>query len=215
MIFVFRKEHMKRILVYGDSNTWGSTAQDKRIADDTQWTNILQKKLGDNYAVIQNGVCGRSAGDYETTDKKHYNGQAPFEAILRAAAPVDYIFIQLGTNDLKERYNKTTSEILENIRWYEKWVNDAIADSRRFENKIPTPTFVYLIPANIIVGKSQYAGEREASSRQELVEAMRQSFAKTVDLGNIDMSEDGIHFSITGHQQAADKVYEKCKELGI
>jgi len=198
---------MKRILVYGDSNTWGSTAQDTRIADDAQWTNILQKKLGDNYAVIQNGVCGRSAGDYETTDKKHYNGQAPFEVILRAAAPVDYVFILLGTNDLKERYNTAASEILENILWYEKWVDEAVAGPRRFENKVPKPIFVYLIPAKIVVGKNPYGGEREEKLRQELAELMKQKLEKTVDLGDIDMSEDGVHYAISGHQQVAEK---KC-----
>lgn len=206
---------MKRILVYGDSNTWGSTAQDTRIADDAQWTNILQKKLGDNYVVIQNGVCGRSAGDYETTDKTHYNGQAPFEVIMRAAAPVDYVFILLGTNDIKARYNKSASEILENIRWYEKWVNQAIESPRRFENKVPKPIFVYIIPAKIVVGKNQYGTEYEESLRQELAELMVSGLDKTIVLGEIDMSEDGVHYSVDGHEQVAEKVYEKYMELGI
>ena len=206
---------MKRILVYGDSNTWGSTADDTRIADADQWTNILQEKLGNDYKIIQNGVCGRSAGDYETTDKTHYNGQAPFEVILRAAAPVDYIFILLGTNDIKARYNKSASEILENIRWYEKWVDEAVASPRRFENKTPKPVFVYIVPAKIVVGKNPYGTEYEESLRQELAELMVSDLDKTIVLGEIEMSEDGVHYSIKGHFQAAEKVYEACRELGI
>ncbi len=206
---------MKRILVYGDSNTWGSTADDTRIADADQWTNILQEKLGNDYFVIQNGVCGRSAGDYEATDKTHYNGQAPFEVILRAAAPVDYIFILLGTNDIKARYNKSASEILENIRWYEKWVDEAVASSRRFENKIPKPAFVYIVPAKIVVGKNPYGTEHEELLRQELAELMVRDLDKTIVLGEVDMSEDGVHYSIDGHKQVAEKVYGKCKELGV
>ena len=41
----FKKEKMKKILIYGDSNTWGDNFfLGKRIDDDKQWANILQKK---------------------------------------------------------------------------------------------------------------------------------------------------------------------------
>lgn len=44
---------MKKILIYGDSNTWGDNFfLGRRIDDDKQWANILQKKLGSDYKVI-------------------------------------------------------------------------------------------------------------------------------------------------------------------
>lgn len=45
---------MKKILIYGDSNTWGDNFHTGvRISDDKQWPNILSSKLGDNYIVYQ------------------------------------------------------------------------------------------------------------------------------------------------------------------
>ena len=56
---------MKKILIYGDSNTWGDNFfLGKRIDDDKQWANILQKKLGSEYKVIQEGLPGRIAGNF-------------------------------------------------------------------------------------------------------------------------------------------------------
>ena len=37
---------MKRILCFGDSNTWGFRAEDEnRFPDDVRWTGILKKNL--------------------------------------------------------------------------------------------------------------------------------------------------------------------------
>ena len=51
----------KRILAFGDSNTWGyipGTAE--RYDEDTRWTKLLEKKLGDGYEVVEEGLTGRT-----------------------------------------------------------------------------------------------------------------------------------------------------------
>lgn len=51
----------KRILCYGDSNTWGyipGTA--KRHDTKTRWTGMLQDKLGDEYEIIEEGLNSRT-----------------------------------------------------------------------------------------------------------------------------------------------------------
>ena len=58
---------MKKILIYGDSNTWGDNfILGKRIEDEKQWPNILQRKLGSEYKILQEGLPGRLAGNEET-----------------------------------------------------------------------------------------------------------------------------------------------------
>lgn len=52
----------KRILCFGDSNTWGyipGTNYD-RYSVDVRWTGILQEKLGRDYEVIEDGVNSRT-----------------------------------------------------------------------------------------------------------------------------------------------------------
>ncbi len=40
----------KRIVCFGDSNTWGYNAETKdRFDDDTRWTRVLAKELGQGY----------------------------------------------------------------------------------------------------------------------------------------------------------------------
>ena len=44
---------MKRILCYGDSNTWGFTpGSGKRYPSDVRWTGVMAKELGKDYEVI-------------------------------------------------------------------------------------------------------------------------------------------------------------------
>ena len=52
---------MKQILCFGDSNTWGYDAiTDGRFPDEVRWTGKLQEKLGAEYTVIEEGLCGRT-----------------------------------------------------------------------------------------------------------------------------------------------------------
>jgi lysophospholipase L1-like esterase len=51
----------KVVLCYGDSNTWGRLPdRSGRYAVDERWTGQLQKLLGDDYYVIEEGLGGRT-----------------------------------------------------------------------------------------------------------------------------------------------------------
>ena len=97
---------MKKILIYGDSNTWGDNFfLGKRIDDDKQWANILQKKLESEYKVIQEGLPGRIAGNFDI-EEPYKNGKDSFLSIYKSHAPIDILIIALGSNDLQIKYNK-------------------------------------------------------------------------------------------------------------
>ena len=52
---------MKRIVCYGDSNTWGYTpGTGARYPEDVRWTGRLQRALGPGYAVVEEGLNGRT-----------------------------------------------------------------------------------------------------------------------------------------------------------
>ena len=51
----------KHILCFGDSNTHGYWAEtDGRFDEEHRWTQLLQKKLGEGYLVIEEGLSGRT-----------------------------------------------------------------------------------------------------------------------------------------------------------
>ena len=105
---------MKKILVYGDSNTWGDNfITGERIADEKQWTNILRKKYDKEYIFLQEGLPGRLAGNEEI--KKYKNGKDTFISIFKTNAPVDTVIISLGTNDLQLKYNKASEKIISDL----------------------------------------------------------------------------------------------------
>ena len=102
----------KHIVCLGDSNTHGYCADPRGCADpelfrfneDERWTKLLQKELGDEYLVVEEGLSGRTTVFqdplYEGLDALSY-----LWPCLKSHEPVSLLAIMLGTNDCKERFN--------------------------------------------------------------------------------------------------------------
>ena len=100
----------KHIVCFGDSNTHGYCADPADCADggnrfneDERWTCLLQKALGDEYLVLEEGLSGRTT---VFTDPLHESmaGVDVAYSTLMTHEPVDLVIIMLGTNDTKERF---------------------------------------------------------------------------------------------------------------
>ena len=50
----------RRILCFGDSNTWGYKPTGGRYDEDTRWPMRMQRVLGDDYIVVEEGLNGRT-----------------------------------------------------------------------------------------------------------------------------------------------------------
>ena len=101
----------KHIVCLGDSNTHGYCADPADCADGgdrfnetERWTRILEKLLGEDYLVLEEGLSGRTT---VFPDPLH-EGMPALEVaypILMSHEPIDLLIIMLGTNDTKERRN--------------------------------------------------------------------------------------------------------------
>ena len=107
----------KHIVCFGDSNTHGYCADPSDCADggnrfneDERWTRLLQKALGDEYLVIEEGLGGRTT---VFPDPLHESMDAVGVAypILMSHEPVDLLIVMLGTNDTKERFAANAAAI--------------------------------------------------------------------------------------------------------
>lgn len=91
----------KRILCYGDSNTWGFIPGEKcRYPASVRWTGVVQQQLGNDFTIIENGLNGRTT----VFDDPFYpcrNGLTGLDYALISSAPLDLVVLSLGTNDLK------------------------------------------------------------------------------------------------------------------
>ena len=107
----------KHIVCLGDSNTHGYCAEPSDCADggdrfneQERWTCLLQKALGDEYLVLEEGLSGRTT---VFSDPLHESMDALSVAysILMTHEPVDLLIIMLGTNDTKERFAANAAAI--------------------------------------------------------------------------------------------------------
>ncbi len=107
----------KHIVCLGDSNTHGYCAVPSDSADggdryneDERWTCLLQKALGEEYLVIEEGLSGRTT---VFPDPLHegMDAIAVLEPLLMTHEPVDLLLVMLGTNDTKEHFGNNPTVI--------------------------------------------------------------------------------------------------------
>ena len=104
-----------RILVFGDSLTWGWTPMDPitptvRHPEADRWTTAMIEALGDGHDVVVDGLSGRTTNIDDPNDDK-LNGAEVLPAALAAHEPLDLVIILLGTNDTKAYLDRTPFEI--------------------------------------------------------------------------------------------------------
>ena len=104
---------MKKILCFGDSNTWGHNPVDCSKLE-KPWT-VWLKDIVPEYEIVSDGVCGRATTHYlENEDKT--NGLKDFrERYLSGENDFDLIIIMLGTNDVLNNIdfsNQKTADVL-------------------------------------------------------------------------------------------------------
>jgi lysophospholipase L1-like esterase len=110
---------MKHILCFGDSNTWGYSPQDgSRFPPNVRWTGTLQKTLGADYNIIEEGLNGRTTFiNEEGEDARPFrSGSDVFSMILESHRPLDLVTIMLGTNDLKLEFNLSVEKIAQGVK---------------------------------------------------------------------------------------------------
>ena len=100
----------KHIVCFGDSNTHGYCAEPWDCADgadrfneNERWTCLLQKKLGEEYLVVEEGLSGRTTV-FDDPLHESMSGLGSIYSCLMSHEPVDLLIIMLGTNDTKERF---------------------------------------------------------------------------------------------------------------
>lgn len=203
---------MKKILIYGDSNTWGDNfITGERIPDDKQWPHILEANLKD-YKILQEGLPGRIAGDYEDI-KKYKNGKDSFLSTFRVNAPVDIVIIALGTNDLQLRYDKSSDEVIQSLKWYKEAILNQfedLEDRKKYFVNETLPRIIYIMPANFdYLGEASVIFDSQSEEkRQEIIKYFSTNEKDVIICHDIPLFNDGIHFNYEGHQLMAKLVEE-------
>ena len=119
---------MKRIVCYGDSNTWGYVPNfGDRYDENTRWPALLQKELGSEYCVIEAGMNSRTTS-FDDPICDYLNGRKGLMYTLLAAKPIDLLIISLGSNDLKFTDARGSSKGLDSLLHLAQSANHVCSD---------------------------------------------------------------------------------------
>ena len=211
---------MKRILCYGDSNTYGCTSifaegGPGRLDREHRWPCLLQKELGAGYEIIEEGLNGRTTA-YDEPGRPERNGATFLPACIDAHMPLDLVIITLGTNDAKRGFGLSSDDTAKGIRMLVGIVRERTAGREPeilIVSPVPMDEKALADPVNTdedsLIKTREYAAKFGA-----LAEETGCAF---MDLSGIACTElaDGIHLTEKAHAAAAEAYAAKIRAMGI
>ncbi|HET9411429.1 MAG TPA: GDSL-type esterase/lipase family protein [Candidatus Saccharimonadales bacterium] len=210
----------KRILCFGDSNTWGQRPDAKaRFFPNERWTGQLQQLLGDNFDIIEEGLNSRTT-NLEFSRKPGRNGMEYFRPCLESHNPLDLIIIMLGTNDFKVEFGPRPPQTI--AAALQDYVYIAREVAKNNGRNVPSIAFVspILIAADAPDFLQSYSGiynqaSAETSGQlavilQAMASANRCGFADAAQVAS--PGQDGIHMSLQGHHKLARLLAKSVEE---
>lgn len=209
---------MKEILCFGDSNTWGYSPHTRdRYPRDLRWTGILQRELGADYHVIEEGLNGRTTvwDDPIEGVGSSKNGRAYLIPCLESHKPLDLVIIKLGTNDLKHRFSVTAADIANSAGALVDVVKSSQAGRG---NGSPAVLLVAPPPLGKLTDFAEMFKGGVEKSKEFAVQFRRVAQEKGcafLDAGQIvTCSEaDGLHYDPEGHRALGLAIAQKVREI--
>ena len=212
---------MKRILCFGDSNTWGyipGTRQ--RYAPDVRWPGVTQRILGDGYQLIEEGLNGRTTV-YENPCKPWEKGIDMLPGLLVSHNPLDLVIIMLGTNDLVRTDAFGAAEGVRALieKTYEMHKPNRIKPYPVFAGE---PRILVIAPPLMHEMLHQHDGERHRKAPEESQKFARLYKQVADEMGAAFMDAapytepsdvDGIHLPADSHARLGEAIAEKIREL--
>ncbi len=102
----------KRIICFGDSNTWGYDPRTgERFDENTRWPMVLQNLLGDAWQIIEEGQNGRTIAFSDPWEWGDKCGMDYILPMVESHMPFDLLIIMLGSNDLKAKFHVPAGDI--------------------------------------------------------------------------------------------------------
>lgn len=205
----------KRVLCFGDSNTWGYDPRSQdRYDDQTRWTRILARALGSDYEIIEEGLNGRTTV-WDDPIEGYKNGYSYLIPCLESHCPLDLVVILLGTNDLKMRFSVSASDIAASAGVLVSVVYQSLAGR---DGKAPP---VLLMAPPPVAKLTDYAEMFEGAEAKSLKLGARYlAVAQELGCAFLDTSEiivssplDGIHWEASEHAKLGQAVAFIVKKI--
>lgn len=206
----------KRILCIGDSNTWGYIPGGLgRYDEETRWTGRLAAGLGENFAVVEEGMNSRTTA-FADRLRPGICALDYLYPCLISQFPLDVIVLMLGTNDAKARYHVSSIEIgngMEEVLWNIRYVC-----GKNGQN----PGILLVAPARMTRGEPGFGFDENSPVKIENLGKIYEALAgkhgceylsaySCLDEGCI--GEDGVHFTPRGHEILGKEILNRVRHM--
>jgi len=200
---------MKKILCYGDSNTYGFNPETGgRFDKNSRWSGILSEILAPEFTVIEEGMNNRT-GFFKNPEGIKQSGGEYLSIYLQNNHDIDICVLSLGTNDTQIFYNINKEIAKTSIQ---RLINDL--------NEANPQVKIILIPPVKITPDILSSGFSILFSRNSLtkIEDIFPAFKESAIENNcyyFDFNEfakpskfDGLHYTAESHRIIAEKLAE-------
>ncbi len=209
----------RRILCFGDSNTFGSRPTGGRFDEHTRWPMRMAELLGDNYTVIEEGFGGRTTVFDDPVEGGYKSGVMYLPPCLMSHNPLDLVILMLGTNDLKMRFNMNARTIAEGnmrlIRLIMQYAMTAEGAAPKILLVAPPVVGDWIMHTHFA---DVFGTEAPEKSRKFAAEFAR--YARLMRCEFLDASlyaepskEDALHLNQENHLRLAEAMTRKVKEI--
>lgn len=212
--------NVKKILCYGDSNTYGHNPLDcSRL--DIRWTKVLSELLGNDYEIIEEGLCGRTTVFDDAFDPC-LNGKNMLEPIIKTHKPLDLIIIMLGTNDIQLQFNQNAFGVSRGIETLIKTAKNPFIYGI-YGDAVPEILVVSPILIDKAIKNSFFADIYGTTRAVDISKQLAPQYERTAKLYNVHFMNaanyakasklDGVHMDAENHKKLAAAFAEKIKEI--
>lgn len=214
----------KHIVCYGDSNTHGacvdpndSADHGNRFNEEERWTCLLQKKLGEEYLVLEEGLSGRTCA-FDDPLHEGLSGVMHVTPILMSHDPVDLVIIMLGTNDTKAYFNASPVNIATGLeRLVRKTQTTLCWGGKAPKVLIVCPPHIgeglYNDPAGLKMGPGCPEKSRALSKYYHDVAELTGCYFMDAE-GRAEFNKiDCMHLTAKGHRMLSEALAEKVLEI--
>lgn len=203
---------MKKILCFGDSNTYGYIPNNgARYDKNTRWTGVLSLLSHGKFEIIEDGCNNRTAFAANSAGKI-FTGYEILPELL--TDDFDAVVLAIGINDTQFLYNLSSIEIASGV---EKLINIVKVKSPQTKIILVAPS---ILTDDVLNGNFACLFDRTSIEKSRQLPLLYQKIAEKQNIEFLDLNSvaktsslDGLHYAPEQHLKIAQAIFTILSEL--
>ena len=203
---------MKKILCFGDSNTYGYIPNNgARYDKNTRWTGVLSLLSHGKFEIIEGGCNNRTAFAANPAGKI-FTGYEILPELL--TDDFDAVVLAIGINDTQFLYNLSSIEIASGV---EKLINIVKVKSPQAKIILVAPS---ILTEDVLNGNFACLFDRTSIEKSQQLPLLYQKIAEKQNIEFLDLNSvaktsslDGLHYAPEQHLKIAQAIFTILSEL--